>query len=547
MGVFSFVRPSKRCLRPGLEQRSRGPSGPASCVQRSHERSELEKAGRVQVISATITKIMITSATIPLEVKQVSETLEKAGFEAYMVGGCVRDLLIGKTPKDWDFTTNANPEEIQALFPETYCNNDYGTVGVVNEETLDTRLKVVEVTPFRSEGIYSDARRPDAVTFGVSLEEDLKRRDFTVNAIAFRLRDEQLVDLFDGMGDIEKKRLKTVGSPDERFSEDALRMMRAVRLAAELNFAIESETTAAINRNADILSRISTERIAEELLRIINSPTPMQGIVLLERLGLLDYVLPELKDSIGCEQGGIHAYDVYEHLLRTLQAAADKEFSTEMRLAALLHDIGKPATRRTGGKNKKYTFFGHEVVGARMTEKLMRRLKMPKELTDTVVKLVRWHMFFADPDEITLSAVRRTITRIGENQIENLLNLRVCDRIGTGRPKEQPFRFRKYKAMVDEALRDPISVKMLKINGDKIMEITGEKPGKKLGYVLHALLEEVLEDPSKNTEEWLRTKALELFTLPEEALLTLAEAGKRKQAEEEAAALKEIAREHNVG
>jgi len=490
---------------------------------------------------------MIKRTDIPLEVQQVAETLEKAGFEAYMVGGCVRDLLIGKTPKDWDFTTDAKPEEIQALFAETYCNNDYGTVGVVNEETLDPRLKVVEVTPYRSEGTYSDARRPDAVTFGVSLAEDLKRRDFTVNAIAFRLQDEQLVDLFDGMGDILKKRLKTVGSPDERFSEDALRMMRAVRLAAELNFAIESETMASISRNANNLGRISTERVAEELLRIINSPTPMQGIAFLERLGLLEYVLPELKESIGCEQGGIHAYDVYEHLLRTLQAAADKNYSTEMRLAALFHDIAKPATRRTGGKNKKYTFFGHEVVGARMTEKLMRRLKMPKELTDTVVKLVRWHMFFADPDEITLSAVRRTITRVGEDQIENLLNLRVCDRIGTGRPKEQPFRFRKYKAMVDEALRDPISVKLLKVNGDKIMEITGEKPGKKLGYILHALLEEVLEDPSKNTEEWLETKVLELNSLPEDALIKLAEAGMQKQAEEEAAALKEIAKEHRVG
>jgi len=216
-------------------------------------------------------------------------------------------------------------------------------------------------------------------------------------------------------------------------------------------------------------------------------------------------------------------------------------------LAALFHDIGKPATRRTGGKNKVYTFFGHEVVGERMTKKILERLKYPREKSNIIEKLVRWHMFFSDPDEITLAAVRRTIVRIGEDQIENLLNLRVCDRIGTGRPKEQPFRFRKYKAMVDEALRDPISVKMLKINGEKIMDITGEKPGKKLGYVLHALLEEVLIDPGKNTEDYLETRVLELFKLSETELATLADAGKQKLAEEEAAALKAIAKEHKVG
>lgn len=492
---------------------------------------------------------MITRSDIPLEVQAVATTLETAGFEAYLVGGCVRDLIIGKTPKDWDITTNATPDEIQELWPEdeTFCNNDYGTVGIKNDTTEDERLKVIEVTPYRSEGTYSDARRPDSVTFGVSLEEDLKRRDFTVNAIAFGLSTEKTVDLFDGMGDIAKKRLKTVGNPDERFREDALRMMRAVRLAAELNFAIESSTMASISKNADILSRIAIERVADEFTKLILSPTPMQGIVYLERLGLLKYVAPELLDAIGCEQGGIHAYDVYEHLLRTLQAAADKGYSLEMRLAALFHDIAKPATRREGGKNKRYTFFGHEVVGARMTKKILERLKMPRETTQNVVNLVRWHMFFSDPDEITLAAVRRTITRIGEDHIEDLLNLRVCDRIGTGRPKEQPFRFRKYKAMVDEALRDPISVKLLKINGDKIMDITGEKPGKKLGYVLHALLEEVLETPAKNEEKWLESRVLELFQLSEAKLITLAEAGKQKQAAEEAAALKEIAKEHRVG
>lgn len=492
---------------------------------------------------------MITRQDIPLEVKTVADTLEKAGFEAYLVGGCVRDLMIGKTPKDWDITTNAVPEEIQALLgeKETFCNNDYGTVGVINDTTDDEHLKVVEVTPYRTEGGYSDARRPDNVAFGVSLEEDLKRRDFTINAIAFRPATETLVDLFNGAGDIAKKRLMTVGEPGERFTEDALRMMRAVRLATELNFAIESATMDSIVANNGLLERIAIERVADEFTKIINSDAPMQGIVFLERLGILNYALPELLDTIGCEQGGIHAYDVYEHSLRSLQAAADKGFSTEMRYAALLHDIGKPATRRKGGKNKEYSFFGHEVVGAKMTKTILKRLKMPREFSETVVTLVRWHMFFSDPDEITLSAVRRTISRVGEERMGDLLNLRVCDRIGTGRPKEQPFRFRKYKAMVDEALRDPVSVKMLKINGDRIMDMTGEKPGRKLGYILHALLEEVLDDPSKNTENYLETRVLELLKLPETELIALAEAGKEKQAVEEEKALKAIAREHKVG
>jgi poly(A) polymerase/tRNA nucleotidyltransferase (CCA-adding enzyme) len=489
---------------------------------------------------------MINQKNIPEEIKNVAETLEQAGFEAYLVGGCTRDLLLGRSPKDWDLTTNAKPEEIKGLFPDHFANNDYGTVGVKTDSEYET-LQVVEVTPYRTEGTYSDARRPDEVTFGVSLEEDLKRRDFTVNALAYRVATAELVDLFDGQADLAAKRLKTVGNPTDRFQEDALRMMRAVRLAAQLDFVIDGETMTAIADNAKLLEKIAIERIADEFIRTINTDTPMQGIVFMEKLGLLELFLPELMRGIGVEQGGIHIYDVYEHNLRVMQAAADKNYSTAMRLAGLFHDISKPETRRTGGKTKKYTFFGHEVVGAKVARKIMQRLRLPKDLTDEVVSLVRWHMFFADPDEITLTAVRRTIARIGEENIENLLNLRVCDRIGMGRPTEQPFRFRKYKAMVDEALRDPISVKLLKINGDRIMELSGEKPGKRLGYILHALLEEALEDPSKNTPEYMEKRALELLTLPEDELQKMADAGKKRQAEEEQEALKNIKREHRVG
>ncbi len=489
---------------------------------------------------------MIQKTDIPAPVLDIAETLEGNGFSAYLVGGCVRDLLLDRTPKDWDITTDARPDQIQALFTDSFCNNDYGTVGI-KIETEDPALKVVEVTPYRSEGEYSDARRPDQVIFGVSLKEDLARRDFTVNAIAYRPTTSETIDIYRGIEDLKGKRLRAVRDPNERFAEDALRMMRAVRLASELDFVIEAETMAGIIKNRDRLAKIAQERISTEFIRIIQSKTPMSGLIYLQKMGLLQYILPEIEPAIGCQQGGIHAYDVYEHLLRTLQAAADKGYSTEMRLAALLHDIGKPATRRTGGKNKLYTFFGHEVVGAKMSRQILLRLKIPKETIDTVEKLVRWHMFFSDPDEITLSAVRRTIVRVGEDQIENLLNLRVCDRIGTGRPKEQPFRFRKYKAMVDEARRDPISVKMLKIDGNQIMSLTGEKPGKKLGYLLNALLEEVLIDPGKNTAEYLHDRVKSLILLDENELIKLSEAGKDKQAEAEAAALKDIAKEHQVG
>ncbi len=488
---------------------------------------------------------MIIRSDIPKEVQYVSETLEKKGFEAYLVGGCVRDLLIGKTPKDWDITTNANPDQIEALFPETYINNDYGTVGVVNETEKPT-LKIVEVTPYRTESGYSDARRPDSVKFGVSLDEDLKRRDFTINALAFRLDGEKLVDLFEGKNDIEEKRIRAVGNANERFAEDALRMMRAVRLAVELDFVIETETMNAIAENSDNLSRISKERIRDEFIRTLESKNPMRGIIFYEKLGLLRHIAPDLLRGIGVEQNQAHAFDVYEHLLRTMQHGADKDWSFDIRLAGLFHDVSKPETRRWSKEKNDWTFHGHEVVGARVAKKALQTLKFPKEKIDRITTLVRWHMFFSDPDLITLSAVRRMINNVGKDNIWDLLNLRICDRIGTGRPKEQPFRFRKYKAMVEEALRDPISVKMLKINGDRIMEMTNEKPGKKLGYTLHALLEEVLDDPSKNTKEYLEKRANELLKLPIEKLAKLGEAGKERTEIEEKTAVHQIHKKHNV-
>ncbi|XKT75280.1 MAG: CCA tRNA nucleotidyltransferase [Patescibacteria group bacterium UBA2103] len=484
--------------------------------------------------------------SIPKEVEHVVETLTKGGYDAYLVGGCTRDLLIGRTPKDWDVTTNATPEQITALFPdESFYNNDFGTVGVT-PETEDESLKVIEVTPYRSEEGYTDSRRPDKVSFGCSLEDDLSRRDFTVNAIAYDPSKKDIVDLYKGQEDLRAKVLRTVGDPDERFKEDALRMMRAIRLSAELDFALDGDTAAAIAKNSDNLSHISKERIRDEFSRILLSKQPMMAVVMLQKLGLLPHIAPDLERGIGVEQNQAHMFDVFEHLIRTMQHGADKDWDLTIRLAGLFHDVSKPETRRFDKDKQDYTFHGHEVVGARVTKKALENLKYPKKIVEKVTKLVRWHMFFSDPDQITLSAVRRMIRNVGEENIWDLLNLRICDRIGTGRPKEQPFRFRKYKSFVEEALRDPISVQMLKVDGQRLMELLHVKPGPKIGYILHSLLEEVLDDPSKNTAEILEKRAIELNKMDLEELKKLADAGKKKQQEEESKAIKEIRDKHHV-
>lgn len=477
---------------------------------------------------------------VPKEVSRVTKELEKAGFQAYLVGGCVRDFLRGVTPKDWDITTNAKPDEIEEIFDDTFYNNEFGTVGIVNEQTKNETLKVVQVTPYRLETTYSDARHPDSVEFGNSLEDDLKRRDFTVNAIAYNITKGQIIDLYKGQEDLKNRMLRAVGDADERFAEDALRMLRAIRLSAELAFSIEKTTQYAIEKNTILLKKISIERIRDEFIRILMSDRPMEGILTAQKLGVLKYIVPDLERGVEIDQNQAHKYDVYEHNLRTLQHAADNKWSLDLRLAGLLHDISKPETRRMSEEKKDWTFYGHDVVGSRLTRKILSNLRFPKKTTDRVVGLVRWHMFFSDPEKITLSAVRRVIRNVGEENIWDLLNLRVCDRIGTGRPKANPYRLRKYTSMVEEALRDPTSVGMLKIDGTLLMKLTREKAGPKIGYTLHALLEEVLDDPKLNTEEYLEKRAKELLKLPENELKELGEKGKQKQGEIEEKKIKEI-------
>lgn len=507
---------------------------------------------------------LINNDLVPDYVTHVTQTLEKAGYEAFLVGGCVRDLIMSqilnntegkREPKDWDITTNAKPEEIIPLFEKTIYENTFGTVGVcipkVTHETIsgvtqETPIKyhIVEVTPYRVEAKYSDFRHPDEVKFSDKIEDDLKRRDFTMNALAYRISKGHIIDFYKGQEDIKDKIIRAVGNPEDRFQEDALRMLRAVRFSVQLDFVISHETMEAIINNAHLLKKISFERIREEFTKIIESHRSAQGIGLLQKLGLLKYIIPELEEGIGCEQGGAHIYDVFEHLLGASDHATKKGWPLEVRLSALFHDIGKPRSRRPGVK-KAYTFYGHEVIGARMAKQIMERLKYPQKTTDLVTKLVRGHMFFSDTETITLSAVRRVIANVGKENIWDLMNVRECDRVGM-KKKEAPYRLRKYHAMIEEVLHDPISVGQLAIDGKIMMEELHMKPGPRMGWILNALLEEVLDDPTKNTKEHLTELVKSLDMLGDDELKTLGERGKIKKEKLEEQEIKKLHNKHGV-
>lgn len=482
---------------------------------------------------------------IPKEITEALNKLSKANFDAYLVGGCVRDLLLGKTPKDWDITTNAKPEEIQKIYPETFYENDFGTVGVVTKSE-DPTLKTIEITPFRKETKYSDKRHPDEVKWAKTLEDDLKRRDFTINALAMKAekKKSEIIDLFDGQKDLEKKIIRAVGNPEERFDEDALRIMRAIRFSAELDFDIEKETEKALAEKKNLLEIISEERIRDELVKMLMSEHPDKGLEKMRETEILQYVLPELEEGYGVGQNKHHIYTVWEHNLRALMHAASKKWPLEIRLASLLHDIGKPRTKV--GEGPDSTFYGHEIAGAKMASGILKRLKFPKNFSEKVYKLVRWHLFFSDTEVITLSAVRRIIRNVGPENIWDLMKIRFTDRVGMGRPKEEPFRLRKYEAMVEQALRDPITVSMLKIDGNEVMKIAEIEPGPRIGYILHALLEKVLDDPSYNNEEWLKNETKRLAALPEKELEKVGKSGKEKREELEEAEIEKIMEKYRV-
>lgn len=481
---------------------------------------------------------LIKKQNIPDYVTRVTQTIANAGFEVFVVGGCVRDLIIGREPKDWDLTTNAKPEQIQSLFEKTIYENAFGTVGVCLDD------KIIEVTPYRTESTYSDFRHPDEVKFSDKIEDDLNRRDFTMNAIAYNPITDILVDNYNGHSDIKDSVIKCVGEPNDRFKEDALRMLRAIRFACELGFTVSYETMTAITENSALIDKVSRERIHDEFVKIINSPNPVVGIGMLQKFGLLKYIVPELEEGIGCEQGGAHVFDVFTHCVQALGHASEKGWDLEIRLAALFHDIGKPRSKRPG--KFKPTFYGHEVIGARMVAKIMDRLKFSRETSEKVTKLVRYHMFFSDTEAITLSAVRRIIVNVTRENIWDLMNIRECDRVGM-KKAEAPYRLRKYHAMIEECLRDPISVSQLKVDGNILMNELGIKPGPRMGYILNALLEEVLDDPTKNDREThLDTRVAELNDLTDSALKSLADKAKNTKEKLEEEEVKELHKKHNV-
>jgi len=483
---------------------------------------------------------------LPEEVKFVIEKLKRAGFEAYIVGGCVRDFLRNVEPEDWDVATDTKPEEIQKIFPKSFYSNKFFTV-TVQTESENPKLKEIEITTYRSETKYTDKRHPDEVKFAKTIEEDLARRDFTVNAIAI---DENLkiIDPFSGQKDLEKKIIRAVRDPEERFNEDALRMIRAVRFATTLGFKIEEKTAEAILKNSHWLKMISKERIRDEFLKIImaaasgpaslslgeaGEPRPegrektAQGIELLRGSGLLKYIVPELEEGYKVTQNKHHIYECYEHYLRSLDFAAKKNFNKLVRLASLFHDIGKPRVKN--GEGPDATFYSHEIVGAKMTAQILNRLRFSRKEIEKITKLVRYHLFYYNVGEVGESSVRRLVRQVGPENMEELLQVRQADRIGSGCPKAEPYKLRHLKYLIEKVSRDPLSVKVLKISGADVMRILKIGPGPKIGQVLDILLGYVLEEPKRNDKKFLEEEIEKLGKLSEKELGSLAEKARKER------------------
>lgn len=471
---------------------------------------------------------------IPEYILALIKKMLVAGFSVELVGGGVRDLLMEKQPKDWDLTTNARPPEILALFPEAKYENDFGTVLIPYRREDGSVLAVVEITTYRSEKAYADRRHPDEVKFEDSLEKDLERRDFTVNAMALRLEATgeyefagekfALVDLFGGLKDIKKKVIRAVGEPSDRFKEDALRMMRAIRFSAQLGFSLEPKTQRGIVKLAGSLKFVAKERIRDELIKIIASERPADGILALHEAKLLQYIIPELEQGVGVPQNHHHIYQVFKHNVLSLKYCPSNDWP--VRFAALLHDVGKPKTKRF--IDGQATFYNHEYVGAKMTDRIMSRLKFRNEDRERVVNLVKNHMFYYNVGEVTAASVRRLISKTGKDNLQDLIHLRVADRLGSGTPKAMPYKLRHLQYMMEKVQHDPVSVKMLAINGDSLISELSLAPGPKIGAILDVLLGEVLEDPAKNEKEYLLSKAKtlqasELAEIREQARQLIAE------------------------
>jgi tRNA nucleotidyltransferase (CCA-adding enzyme) len=484
---------------------------------------------------------------IPKEIRAAVAVLEAAGFDAYLVGGCVRDIFIGRIPQDWDVTTNAHPEKLQEIFPDSFYENKFGTVSVVTKSE-DPKLRVIEITPYRIEGKYSDKRHPDEIKFADTLEEDLSRRDFTINAMALKLGagegDLEVLDFHKGKEDLEKKLIRTVGDANARFEEDALRIMRAVRFASELGFEIEDKTKVALLKKHKLLKDVAEERIRDEFSKMVMSTNPSRGFEYAHSLGILKHFLPELEEGYDVGQNKHHIYTVWEHNLKSLEYAAEQKWQLVVRMSALFHDIGKPRSKHGDGEDS--TFYNHEIIGARMSKQILTRLRFATDFTEKVTKLVRYHLFYYNVDEVSESSVRRLIAKVSPEDMEDLIRVRMCDRIGSGVPKAEPYKLRHFRFLVEKLQRDPVSRASMKLNGDRIKEITGLPQGIRIGNLINALFDEVLDDPEKNTSEYLEKRVLDLHELSDVELGKLAEVAKSKSLGLEEEAISEIKNRHRV-
>jgi tRNA nucleotidyltransferase (CCA-adding enzyme) len=442
-----------------------------------------------EVASASVPGAGAASASapaIPDPVGELLATLGRGGHAAYVVGGCLRDALLGRTPADWDLTTDAPPDRIVELFPDSLYENRFGTVVVRHGEDQ------YEITTFRRDVSYSDHRHPDAVEFGRSIEEDLARRDFTVNAMAWGGRageEPRFVDPHDGRGDLSAHLLRAVGDPDRRFHEDALRMVRAVRLAAALDFSMEPSTLEAVGRCAELARHLSGERVGAELAKLLGAPSPSVGLRLMAETGLLAVLAPDLERQRGMGQNKIEGEDLWDHTLRTVDATPNRPL---VRMAGLLHDIGKPDTLADGH------FHNHDAVGATLARRFLAEIHAPRLLQERVAHLIRHHMFDYQPNW-TDAAVRRFIRKVGPGSIDDLIALRIADNVGSGVPPEAgglPELVQRVGAEL--AAHAVLGRADLAVDGRDLIAELGLRPGRELGRLLEELTESVIAEPALN-------------------------------------------------
>lgn len=440
----------------------------------------------------------------PREVSEVAETLHQAGYQCYLIGGAVRDQLLGKPAKDFDLTSNARPEEVMKLFRRVIPTGiQHGTVTVM-KGTLP-----IEITTFRLDGDYSDGRRPDRIEYTPSVEEDLKRRDFTINSIAFNPVNNELLDPNNGLDDLNLGIIRAIGDPEERFNEDGLRSIRACRFASQLKFTIEEYTLKGIRNSLHRIPDLSRERIFEELTKILKTEKPSVSFKLFRDTGILEMILPDLHAAVGIEQKGFHKYDIFEHSIYSCDGVPASE--VEIRYAALFHDLGKVATKVI--KNDQVTFYNHEKESAVIAERVMKQYRFPNRYIKKILHLITFHMFHYEPNW-TDSAVRRFISRIGRENLDDLFLLRQGDIWGTARETRDSKNLKELKIRISELLKldHAFTIKDLRINGTILQQEGAIAAGKDIGIILKYLLDRVLDEPELNQKEDLLSLACKFYS-----------------------------------